>query len=315
MRKLNFQNYLSGIMRNFLPSCIICFFLFSSPQFLLAQQENTEDADSSTSFKSTEQTLDSLANQMFTSFVPNGKMDAGMAFAKLLYKTLRQPGAFKYGFDSLGKRIHILYPEDKSFRIFNWLVAPDQNITRYYGIVQTADTVYPLINYSDRLVVSPTFLDRPLDRKHWFGAEYYKMITRKENGVNYYFLLGLNTDGTYSNQKILDVLSFTDSGIVFGAPLFDVPAEGNTIRTQYHVLWQYKKGAAFYLDYDQEHDCIAFDNLHSQINEPLKKNTYVPTGQVDGLKWERGKWVYKENIVTPLKLKDGQAPVNGVIQK
>lgn len=280
-----------------------------------AQAQSAKTTEERIDFKQAEDSLNVLAKTMFTSIMPNGKMDAGLAFAKLLYKTLREPEAFNYPFDSLGRQIHILTPEDKSFKIFNWLIAPDEGITRYYAIIQTKEAVYPLTNFSDRLLDSKTFLNDTLDTKHWFGAEYYKMITRKTDGKNYYFIMGLNTDGTYSNKKIIDVLSFGEDGPVFGAPLFFFPSEEGSLQVQYRVLWQFKKEASFYLSFDKEHDFITFDDLHSQINNPLRKNTFVPTGRIDGLKWDQGRWIFVENIITPLKLKDGQAPVNGVIQK
>lgn len=287
--------------------------LFQLPS--LKAQENSESIEGSTNFRQAEDSLNHLANNMFTSIMPDGKMDAGLAFAKLLFKTLREPESFKYPFDSLSKQIHILSPEDKSFKIFNWLVAPDKGITRYYAIIQTKDTVYPLTNFSDRLVESKTFLNDILDAKHWFGAEYYKIITRKSDGKDYYFIMGLNTDGDYSNKKIIDVLSFGENEPVFGAPLFVFPSDNGSLQVQSRILWKYKKGAAFYLDFDKEHNFIAFDELRSQINNPLRKNTYVPTGRIDGLKWDKGRWIFVENIITPMQLKDGQAPINGVIQK
>lgn len=282
---------------------------------VLRAQENAEISETTNDFHQTEDSLNYLAENMFTSIMPNGKMEAGMAFAKLLFKTLREPASYQYPFDSLGKKIHILTPDDKSFRIFNWLVAPDEGITRYYAIIQTKDTVYPLTNFSDRLIESKTLLSDTLDRKHWFGAEYYKMISRKVERKKYYFIMGLNTDGNYSNKKIIDVLSFNEDGPVFGAPLFVFPSESGTLQVQSRVVWQYKKEASFYLDFDKEHDFITFDDLRSQINNPLRKNTFVPTGRIDGLKWDKGRWIFVENIITPMQLKDGQAPVNGVIQK
>jgi len=292
-----------------------CLFFFACLSLFIVRPQSALWAQGT--FQEAEDSLNVLAGEMFTSIIPDGKMNAGLSFGKLLYQTLQEPGSFQYGFDSLGKQIHILYSDDKRFRVFNWLVSPDENITRYYGIIQTADAVYPLINYSDRLVQSSTFLKDTLDRKHWFGAEYYKLLSRRSDGTDYYFLLGFNRDGTYSNKKIIDVLFFNADGEpLFGAPLFEFPSgQEGALQTQYRVLWQYKKGAAFYLDYDKDRKVIAFDNLHSRVNNPLRKNTYVPTSQIDGLTWKGGRWVYTPNVVTPMKLKDGQAPVNGVIQK
>lgn len=290
---------------------LICSALAFQPQTLWANRNSKSSAD----FQQAEDSLNVLAKEMFTSIVPNGKMDAGFAFAKLLYKTLQEPGSFNYQFDSLGKQIRVLSSEDKSFRIFNWLVSPEQNTVRYYGIIQTPDGLFPLVNFADRLIESKTLETDILDKKHWFGAEYYKIKTEKADGKKYYFLFGLNSDGIYSNKKLLDVLTFGDNGPVFGAPVFQFPSESGTLQTQTRIVWQYKKTASFSLDFDTERNIIAFDDLHSRISNPLRKDTYVPTGRIDGLKWQNGHWVYIENVITPMKLRDGQAPINGVIQK
>lgn len=290
---------------------LICSAFVLQPQTSWANR-NTEN---STVFQSAEDSLNFLAQEMFTSIVPNGKMDAGFAFAKLLYKTLQEPGSFDYQFDSLGKQIRIIYPEDKSFRIFNWLVSPEANIVRYYGIIQTPDGLFPLTNFADRLMESNAVQTEILDTKHWLGAEYYKIRTEKADGKKYYFLFGINLNGTYSNKKLLDVLSFGEDGPVFGAPVFQFPSESGSLQTQARIIWQYKKTASLTLDFDTERNIIAFDELHSRISNPLRKDTYVPTGKINGLKWERGHWVYIENVITPMKLRDGQAPINGVIPK
>lgn len=265
-------------------------------------------------FNEQQDSLNVLADNMFHAMLPDDRITSGISFAKTLYKTLKTEGSFQYTFDSLGRQIHILYPEDKRFRIFNWLVPAGDNIVRYYGIIQTTDTVYPLTNYSDRLIDSKTVLFDSLDAKHWFGAEYYKILTRKVDGNDYYFIFGLNTDGTYSNKKLIDVLHFSPLGPVFGAPLFVFPDDHGRLQRQSRVLWQYKKEAAFSLDYDNERKFIAFDELTSHIGDPLRKDTYVPTGKVNALRWENNHWMFVEGAITPLQLKDGQAPINGVIQ-
>ncbi|HET8573780.1 MAG TPA: hypothetical protein VFL76_07900 [Edaphocola sp.] len=296
-------------MRTYITFVFLCGFLLAAGLKPLHAQK-----EAASFFDEYQDSLNILAGNMFHAMLPDDRMNAGISFAKLLYKTLKAQGSFQYHFDSLGRQIHILYPEDRSFRIFNWLVPAGENIVRYYGIVQTTDTVYPLVNYSERLIDSKTFLFDSLDAKHWFGAEYYRILTRKVNGTDYYFIFGLNMDGIYSNKKIIDVLHFGESGPVFGAPLFVYPSEDGRLQRQDRILWQYKKGAAFSLDFDNNRKFIAFDELHSRINDPLRKDTYVPTGKVDGLRWENDHWLFVDGAITPMRLKDGQAPINGVIQ-
>lgn len=295
---------------------LFCFFLFLSGlacvQAPLFAQEADSIADKST-MSQREDKLTALADSMINTLTPEDRLDFGMKFAKYLYKALQEPESYTYPFNRLSQKIHILEGPDKSFRIFNWLVMPDDYIKRYYGIVQTAENVYPLTNYSDRL--KNDFLTSTLDPKHWYGAEYYKILKKQANGTDYYFLFGLNTDGTYSNKKIIDILSFSEQGPVFGAPLFAVPDEsGQRLQTQTRALWEYKKEMPFKLNFDDNKNMIIFDRLRSDINDPARKNTFVPTGQFDGLKWENNQWIFVREAIPVLKLKDGQAPINGVMQ-
>lgn len=276
----------------------------------------TQGKHSGNIFKTAEDSLLKLNETMLKEAFPENRMDAGISFGRCLYQTLQKENSYQYSFDALAKKIHVISSEDKKFRIFNWLLRPSNNMVRYYGIIQTPDGVYPLTNRSEDLEDDSGFLKKELPAQDWYGAEYYKLMVRTVNKKDYYFLFGLNTDGTYSNKKIIEVLSFNEEGVpVFGAPLFYYPNDQSQMQQQYRVFWQYKKGSPFYLDYDKEGKFIAFDHLVSEINNPLRKDTYVPSSRVDGIKWEKDKWIFTEAIIKPLILKDGQAPINGVIQK
>jgi hypothetical protein len=280
---------------------------------VLSAQEQAEASPEELTMKQREDALVALADSMMNTMLPDDRVDFGLKFAKTLYKALQQPDSRKYPFSKLEQKIHILDAPDKSFRVFNWLVAPDDFIRRYYSIIQKEENVYPLTNYSDRL--KNDLLTATLDAKHWYGAEYYRILKKETKEGSYYFLFGLNTDGTYSNKKILDVVSFSDQGPVFGAPLFVVPGQtGDNLQTQNRVIWEYKKESPFKMNFDDNKDMIIFDRLKSDINDPARKNTYVASGQFDGLKWENNQWIFVQNAIPVLRLKDGQAPVNGVMQ-
>jgi hypothetical protein len=51
-----------------------------------------------------------------------------------------------------------------------------------------------------------------------------------------------------------------------------------------------------------------FDRLASQVNDPARKYTYIPTGQYDGFRWDGAQWSYVQDLIPPLILKDGEAP-------
>jgi hypothetical protein len=76
---------------------------------------------------------------------------------------------------------------------------------------------------------------------------------------------------------------------------------------------EYQKGAQVSLNWDNEKGMIIYDRVISEVNQPQRRNTLVPSGMVDGMKWVNFQWQPVQDVVPIMKLKDGQAPVNGVI--
>jgi len=262
-----------------------------------------------------EDTLVSLADSMAHAPVPDDRIDFCVRFTRHLRKALDMPGSFSYPFSRLATKIHILYPEDKSFRIFNWLIAPAAHVRRYYGAVQMAGTepkYYPLKDYSDELERGAE--TAMLNNEHWYGCEYYRIMEQDIQGQKAYLLFGFNSNGATSNKKVLDVLSFDSQGPVFGAPVFTMPdVRGQRLQKQNRVILEFKKEAQIYLNYDESRKMIVFSRLASEVTDPNRKNTYIPTGQMDGLRWEGNEFLFVKDAIPVLRLQDGQAPIDGVL--
>ena len=62
-----------------------------------------------------------------------------------------------------------------------------------------------------------------------------------------------------------------------------------------------------FVNYIPEMDLILMDHLISENNDSANKWTYVPDGDQEGFRWEKGKWVHINKVFTQ-KLRDGQAP-------
>ena len=260
-----------------------------------------------------EEELILLADSMLRMPIPDDRLPYGFQFAKLLKETLEIEGSAKYPFAKLEQKIHIIKPTDGSFRMFNWLIAPSDYIRRYYGIIQLQnEKLIPLSNYSER--IEGDVLTATLDAKHWYGCEYYNIKEVSVGKQKYYTLFGINKDGNFSNKKLLDVLYFQDNNAIFGAPIFLVPNENGTrMQTQTRAIWEYNKKAVFTLNYNEEWKMILLDQLRSEINNPLRKDTFIPMGQTDGFRWENDRWVFVNEAIPILKLKDGGAPLDGVM--
>lgn len=262
-----------------------------------------------------EDSLVVLADSMAQAPVPDDRIDFCIRFTKNLRIALETPGSFQYPFSKLSTKIHIIYPEDKTFRIFNWLIAPSLNMRRYYGAIQMNSDeprYYPLKDRSEDLAKEAEMAVVPSDR--WYGCEYYKIMSYTLQGQPAYLLFGFNTNGATSNKKILDMLTFDNRGPVFGAPIFAVPdTKGQRLVQQSRVIFEYKKQAQMHLNYDNDKKMIVFSRLASEITDPNRKNTYIPTGQVDGLRWENDMFMFVKDAMPVLKLQDGQAPIDGVM--
>ncbi|XZF15746.1 hypothetical protein ACTHGU_06390 [Chitinophagaceae bacterium MMS25-I14] len=278
---------------------------------LLAMHANAQEGQISKNdlqlLKGLEHDLVLATDSMYKAPIPDMRADYCVQFTKLLVKALKVPNSFYYPFSELNEKINIVYPDDKSFRIFNWNIAPTEVTRRYYGAIQMPSEMlklYPLFDMSDDM--DNGVQDSLLTGRRWLGCLYYNILTNEVNGQKVYTLLGLNAGNPLSNRKVIDPLTFTAEGPVFGAPIFDLRMGGSN-RTMRFVL-EYKKSAQISMNFDKEMNAIYFDRLASDVNDPRRKNTYVPTGQYDGFKWQGDHWTFVEDLIPIETRKEGDVP-------
>ncbi|MGN6475643.1 MAG: hypothetical protein ACTHKV_00345 [Flavipsychrobacter sp.] len=277
--------------------------------FLLMGVQRTHAQDNVAEIRLIEDTLVNISDSMYGAVIPDERAIYNERFIKLLVRALKYPGSYKYGFDSLAQRINIIYPDDKSFRIFNWGIATDEISRRYYGAIQmNAEELklYPLIDCTAELGKGAE--DSILTKGKWYGALYYRIIPHESDGVMYYTMFGLNASNPLTNRKIMDPMSFTDHGVVFGAPLFNIRSQNNPAERINRFILEYKKAVQVSMNWDAELGAVYFDKLASESNDPNRKYTFVPTGEYDGFKWNDGHWDYVQNLIPLDVLKDGDAP-------
>lgn len=286
------------------------FILFFSGKSLAQDNSLGSISDEGRAFlRAMEDSLITTADSMYTAYIPDTRPAYCERFVKQLIKALKVPNSYKYPFDTLSKKINIIYPDDNSYRIFNWNIQPTPVTNRYYGAIQMPAEqlkLYPMVDYSEDLGKMAT--DSPLTKTKWYGAIYYRIITHEVDGKKVYTLFGLNASSPISNKKVLEPLEFTDNGPVFGAQIFNVNSEtapGNRI---YRFIIEYKKEVQASMNWDDELKVIYFDKLQSQVNDPNRKYTYVPSGQYDGFKWQDDQWKYVTDLIPIQSLKDGEAP-------
>ena len=247
-------------------------------------------------------------DSMFNAYIPDTHIGYSERLIRQLIKTLKLPNSYLYPFDKLKEKINIISPDDNAFRIFNWSADVSQIFRRYYGAIQMPQEnlkLYGLVDYQEQM--SKGAEDSVLTGGKWFGALYYRIMTNDVGGQKVYTLFGLN-EGPVSNKKILDPLTFSNGGITFGAPIFGVGSTNFPRQPIRRFILEYKKEVHVSMNWDKEKNAIVFDDLVSQVNDPKRKYTYVPSGQYNAFEWDGAIWALRMNIAPITELRDNQAP-------
>lgn len=283
-------------------ACCLFFMNFSAPRSLASHAGITE-------FRQAEDTLVALSDSMFNAFIPDMRRDFCEQFVKVLVRTLKMPNSYQYDFPKLRESINIISPDDKSFRIFNWVIETSEVTVRYYGAIQlNKETLqlYPLVDYSTEFGKAEE--DTVLTGGKWYGALYYRILTRETSAGKVYTLLGKNSSSLISDKKVAEPLVLSDQGPVFGLPIFNVSSHTNPNKRINRFILEYRKDAVTTLNWDSELNAICFDRLVSQVNDPNRKYTFIPSGEYDGFRWERGQWNFVRDLIPIQVFKDGDAP-------
>ncbi len=266
--------------------------------------------DNKAMLKAIEDSLVIAIDTMYERRIPDEMPMMNERIVKQLVRALKIEGSYYYPFDSLSKRINIIYPEDKSFRIFNWAIAPEENTRRYYAAMQMKSEtlkLYPLIDCSGDL--GKMAEDTVLTKGKWFGVIYYRILTKEVDGKKIYTMFGANTASPIISRKIMEPMEITENGPVFGAPMFNIRSKNNPEQRISRFILEYKKFAQVALNWDADMNAVYYDHLESEVNDPNRKYTYVPSGQYDGLRWADGYWNMVQDLIPIDALKDGAAPV------
>jgi hypothetical protein len=261
-----------------------------------------------------EDSLKMLSANMVFSEKAADRFRSDSFFTRTFVRALKVKNAFYYPFDSLN--VSKLYSPDSTFRIFTWQLKKDEYMYLQKGAIQmnTPDgslKLFPLFDYS-------MFTAKPLDsvrtRNNWIGAIYYRIIPKEYNGRKYYTLLGFDDFSISSNRKWLEVMHFNERGEpVFGGNVISFKEDSVKRPAQARFNIEYKKEAKTFFNYDPEKDMIVFDHLISESNEPERKSTFIPDGDFEAFKWEKGQWVHVERLEFEMKLQDGQFPRESTI--
>lgn len=273
-----------------------------------------EDASKMSTIEKMEDTLVFLSDSMQLSPLPEARIEGSYAFIKVFKRFLQMKNSYEFPLEKLSKKIAIVQPEDKAFKIYTWDVVRSNTQLRYYGALHLADGSFqPLIDASDQIIRGAA--DSTFFNMRWYGAEYYNVVQKKIGTQNAYFLFGYNGNSVDGDKKIVEPFGFDRQGrAIFGAPVFRVKGEKG-LQTNMRFILEYQKQARVSLNYDKEKDFIIYDHCESSVGDYKKKNTYVPDGTYDGLQWDGRYWTQKTNVIQIQALPAGQVPVVKPINK
>ena len=272
-----------------------------------SQAISPEDMDK---FHIMEDSMAVTSDSMFDGFIPDDRVMYSERFARQLVRALKIPNSYFYPFDKLKDKINIIYADDNGFRIFNWAIVPTASTKRYYGAIQLPSDklkLFGLRDYTEEMGKGAE--DSILTGGKWFGAIYYRIMSHEVEGHKVYTLFGLNSSSSISNKKVLDPLTIDEQGITFGAPIFGVASENFPRQRVNRFILEYKKGTQVTMNWDNEKLAIVFDQLVSQMNDPHRKYTFVPSGEYDGFRWGNDMWNYIRDLMPVTILQDGEQPL------
>jgi len=211
--------------------------------------------------------------------------------------------------------LSIVYSSDSSLSIITWIFPYNNGDFHFHGYIirekKHAQKIVYKLNDNYKNITNPE--KNILDKENWYGALYYKLI---ENNKNEFTLLGWNGYDAQTNQKIIDVLSFSDNDLpVFGKYIFT-----NYPQNQSRILFRYSASTTFSLKYDEikilveknrmipfsrrtrivnkSYPLIVFNKLESinrtHINE---YKYYIPLSEtINAFRYKNGSWVFMEDI-------------------
>ena len=273
----------------------ICFCL-SSPVPTTAQQ--SAGALSSVVKKRLRAAEDSLAVLAVT--VVNDSLEARRQAAcehllEGLQACLKEENAFRYPFSGMTS-VSILAPPDSSFRIFTWQMFVNDSTYAYFGLIQMNRPTGEVFLLTDRSAdMEPPPVYEPLSADQWYGLLYYKLYPFDTPQGRRYLLMGYDGYSFFEKRKIIDVLYFDKSGQpVFGAPVFERP--GRQTGREHRMVFEYSAEARVRVNWDDEYRMILFDHIIPLANPYRPGVTFVPDGSYDGLRLEKGRWLYVDKV-------------------
>lgn len=234
--------------------------------------------------------LQFYADVMINALEPSSRIRASKEFDLLFDKYLETEKAFSIESD-FHKFISILNAPDEKFKLVTWLIKGADETYDFRGhIIRTDGQHIELIRDGS---MSEDLAFNSSSDKDWYGCLYYDIMNTDEK--NKYLIFGIDPNGIYDNQKIVDVITVKEDGAEFGAELFEDKESKGTFMNR--LILQYSSDAAVKLHYNKDLKMIVHPHLQSVMGfQPGQGPTRIPDGTYEGYYLKKGKWLYKEKL-------------------
>jgi hypothetical protein len=198
---------------------------------------------------------------------------------------------FEHNFTNL-RYLGQITADDDNLKIITWnLILNDRTNSYYCYIIHRGEKgekniLYKLIGKNSP---DPILTNTEYTEKNWYGALYYDIRPVKIKKELIYVLLGVDFGNNPNNRKIIDVMSFTDKGLVFGRKWFQ---NGDDIRQR--VVFEYDATGSMSLNFRTDKS-IVFDHL-VPIAAGSEGITYGAEFSFDSYNFKNGIWTFERNI-------------------
>lgn len=212
---------------------------------------------------------------------------------EIMTEVLAHDGAMDFPWEKLNM-IGVVPSDDGMLRIFTWHVMEDMDHYRYFGYIQVLSgrdkiRVYEL---RDNLKAQRNIQKLRQSTEDWYGKLYYKIITENYKRKPVYTLLGMDFNDSRSTIKSVETMTIQRNKPQFLQDLFF-----NGRDRIDRLLLEYSSQVTISVRYDPRIRMITFDHLvpfHPVYNGNYE--FYGPDGSYDGLQFEAGSWIYREDI-------------------
>ena len=206
---------------------------------------------------------------------------------------LSMHGSMEFPWSRLDK-IGIISSEYKRMRVFSWHVESDMDHYRYFGFIQVGlkKGKIKLYELKDNGKPQRGVIKSDQTKSDWFGKLYYQVLSNKYKRKTYYTLLGMDFNNVHSTIKSVEVMVIQRNEPHFVRSLFSKDRDFAD-----RLVLEYAKQVAISVRYDPGTGMITFDHLAPF--PPIYENNfefYGPDGSFDGLEFEGGHWIYRDDI-------------------